>query len=558
MKILRYRKTGFLFLLVLALEFTYSINVSAQTEPFNKGEILFQINSDLSQQEIINQIGKPGKLELVSKPWRIYKFIFEDSKINLRSFSSEFYNNKSISFIQLNHQLSLRELLPNDSLFNTQWALHNTGQFNGIPGADIKISNVWETVKSGLSAQNDSIVIAVVDNGFELNHPDLNFWKNYAEIPNNDIDDDKNGFIDDFDGWNCYSNNQTITSAKHGTHVSGIIAARGNNKIGVSGINWNLKIMPVQGSGTIESTVIAAYSYVFEQRKLFNDTKGLKGAFVVAINSSFGVDKGNPSNYPLWCSIYDSLGKIGILNAVATANLNYDIDAVGDIPTACPSDFLISVTNTTNQDKKFSSAAYGSTTIDIGAPGTQINSTVPNGLYAFDSGTSMASPHVAGAIGLMYAAACNDLINLYKIFPDSVTKLMKSFLLSSVDLIPDLMDKTVSGGRLNVNKAVQTLNNYCESLHNNSQTSYQLSLINLFPNPAVKNVTIKGTLPVVAESKLYFYNMLGQEVKVVDIGASSLRNFEFSIDLSDLNSGVYFVYLNQNYNNSEKIKLILK
>src|SRR5690606_35608599 len=123
--------------------------------------------------------------------------------------------------------------------------------------------------------------------------------------------------------------------------------------------------------------------------------------------SSFGINRGDPEDYPLWCAFYDSLGRYGIISAGATANANFNIDNTLDIPTACPSPFLLSVTNTNNADNNNSGAAYGKTTIDLGAPGTDIYSTGLNNSYRNATGTSMATPQVAGAIALMYAHACD-------------------------------------------------------------------------------------------------------------------------------------------------------
>src|SRR5690606_10330895 len=106
-------------------------------------------------------------------------------------------------------------------------------------------------------------------------------------------------------------------------------------------------------------------------------------------------------NYPIWCGFYDDLGAHGILSAGATANANWNIDTMGDVPTACPSDYMVAVTNTTHNDTKNGGAGYGATQIDLGAPGTSILSTTPGGGYGTSTGTSMATPHVAGAIGLI-------------------------------------------------------------------------------------------------------------------------------------------------------------
>ncbi len=281
-----------------------------------------------------------------------------------------------------------------------------------------------------MTATGDTIIVAIVDDGFDINHEDLKFWKNYHEIPGNGIDDDNNGYIDDYDGWNAYNTSGGITMADHGTHVSGIAAAQGNNSIGVTGVNLHVKIMPVQGSSTVESIAVAGYAYVLEMRSLYNETGGEKGAFIVSTNCSFGVDNGQPEDYPIWGAMYDSLGMVGILNACATANHNLDIDVIGDIPTAFPSDFMISVTSTDKNDLKSDFAAYGLTTIDLGAPGSAIYSTrlTSYGGYGYKSGCSMAAPHVAGAVAYMFSVANEEFMTAYHNDPAGMALVIRQYI----------------------------------------------------------------------------------------------------------------------------------
>ena len=200
--------------------------------------------------------------------------------------------------------------------------------------------DAWDNYTTGgTSALGDEIVIAIIDDGFDLDHEDLNFWQNDNEIPNG-VDDDNNGYIDDFEGWNAYNQTGNIPADDHGTHVSGIAAALGNNGKGISGVNWNTQVMPIAGSSDNEAIVIEAYSYVLEMCARYNETNGQEGAFVVVTNASFGVNQGDPDDFPIWCGLYDELGSEGILNCAATANHNWNIDQVGDVPTACTSNFL--------------------------------------------------------------------------------------------------------------------------------------------------------------------------------------------------------------------------
>ena len=367
---------------------------------------------------------------------------------------------EGISVAQFNHtDVELRNTLPNDPQVNQQWAFFNTDTTGSNNAVGISAQKAWDITTSGATVQGDQLVVAVVDGGFDISHEDINFWTNSGEIAGNGLDDDNNGYIDDVNGWNAYNNNGGITSSSHGTHVAGTVAAKGNNSIGVTGVNWNAKVMAIQGSSGNESTVIAAYGYALDNRVLYDQTNGASGAFVVSTNASFGVDNANPANYPIWCGFYDTLGNYGIISCGATANNNVNIDVVGDVPTACPSDWLISVTNTgTNDDRGF--AGYGLTQIDLAAPGTNILSTYPNNSYNSISGTSMATPHVAGTIALMISAGCDDFITAYKAYPDSMALVIIQMIYDNVDPVAGLANECVTGGRLNLYKSVRAVSNY--------------------------------------------------------------------------------------------------
>lgn len=211
----------------------------------------------------------------------------------------------------------------------------------------------WDLNTGGLTELGDTIVLCIIDDGLDIAHYDIkgNLWRNYQEIPDNKLDDDQNGYVDDYYGWNSYKDGGNFDPGFHGTPVCGIAAATGNNNLGVCGINWKVKLMFVAGGGD-EANAILSYTYPWKARKAYNQSNGKQGAFVVATNSSWGSDYGMPEEAPIWCAVYDSLGAEGILNAASTTNLDLNVDEDGDLPTTCESDYLITVTSMDWFDQK--------------------------------------------------------------------------------------------------------------------------------------------------------------------------------------------------------------
>ena len=344
------------------------------------------------------------------------------------------------------HFVTQRSTTPNDPSYGQQWC-----------HTKMQSALAWDHGQG-----STDFVVSAVDGGCLLTHQDLadNLYTNKAElggVPG--FDDDGNGYIDDVHGWNAYSNNGNIPNDGHGTHVNGIIGARGNNGLGVAGVNWDVTLMPVAGSSGTTSIVVKAYNYVLAQKQLWLATGGALGANVVATNSSFGVDYGNcgSATYKAWNDSYEAMGAAGILSCGSTANININIDVVGDVPTGCASPYMVAVTNTTSTDTKNSGAAYGLTTIDLGAPGTNVYSTYSNGGYTSMTGTSMAGPQVAGAIGLLHSVASTDFSALRASDPAGAALVLKQVILDNVDPLADLTGKTVSGGRLNLSKAADAI-----------------------------------------------------------------------------------------------------
>ncbi len=440
-----------------------------QTEPvYAEGEILVQLQPKTPLNQFLKSFqsykGKSTGLKVkkvVSKSLDIYLLEFNPSKAKHADFSSQIFHHKDVRIVQNNHKVSLRNT-PNDTQFNQQWQYINTGQSGGTAGADIDADLAWDITTGGTNTDGDEIVVCVIDDGLQENHPDFgdNVWVNTNEIPNNNIDDDNNGYVDDYKGWNTYQNNDNLNDPGnwHGTPVAGIIGAKGNNGTGVAGVNWNVKIMFVVGGGN-EAEAIAAYTYPLEMRKLYNETNGAKGAFVVSTNASWGIDGGKASDAPLWCNMYEQLGAQGILSAGATVNANTNVDVDGDLPTQCSSNYLLSVTNMNHNDQKVTQAGYGATSIDLGAFGEGTHTVAIGSSYEGFGGTSGATPHVAGTIALLYSAPCSNFTALSKTNPGAAALAVRNYILDGTDSNTSLQGITTSGGRLNVHKALQELMN---------------------------------------------------------------------------------------------------
>ena len=443
----------------------WSAGLGAQLLDYAQGELIVQFRPGVDGKSWIlskQKFAGYKRLQVGSDVWLI---TFDWSRYSETDLRDEYRSNPEVVNVQLNHRLTSRRR-PDDPRYPQQWQFWNTGQTGGQPGADYHAEAAWDITTGGVTPNGDTIVIASIDNGIDLTHEDLrtNIWINHAEIPDNGIDDDLNGYVDDRFGWNTALDNPDVEAGKgdHGTPVMGQMAAVGNNTRGVTGMNWTTKVMHITNDfDPLESEVIQAYGYALEARRLYDRTGGRRGAYVVATNASWGRDRAFPSQSPIWCSLFDTLGKYGILNVAAVPNLDVDVDEVGDLPSLCESEYLITVTNLNTRNEKVKDAARGALSVDLAAFGEGVVTTLPNDRYGAVFGTSYAAPAVTGAIGLMYSSPCGTFGELTVSDPPEAARRLRDALLQAVTPLPTLAGATRTGGALDVGAAVQSLQEAC-------------------------------------------------------------------------------------------------
>lgn len=431
----------------------------------------------------------------------------------------------AVQYVSYDQNIEFR-LDPNDDRYDRQWSLPR-----------IEAPAVWGITQGGRTANGDEIVIAVIDSGFDILHPDLapNIWHNSGEVTGDQIDNDQNGFVDDLHGWDFVDETADLQVDWHGHSVAGIAGARGNNGIGVAGVSWDVKLMLF--SVRRVSDVIGAFDYILDQRRKYNESQGAQGAFVVAVNTSLGLNNSFCDSQPSWRDIYDQLGAQGVLSVASPPNSNIDVDVEGDIPTTCPSDFLLTVLRTDEDDQKDTRSGYGTTSIDLGVPGNNIYTTDLNDGYHPFSGTSASSPHLSGAIALLYSLPCPSLADQALENPALAALLVKSAVLNGVDLFDNLKTYSVTGGRLNIKNSADIL------LENCSFEEESLALINLWPNPALDFIKLSYQMQSSGSGQLLIYNALGQEVLRNSVLPTGIAADQKDLSVVNLSPGIYFLVL---------------
>ena len=443
-----------LFFALFFANFFCSQNIHFDNKKFIDGEMLVQVKWGKNIRNVVLKAPENYKVELVkelSKPMRIFLITFDHNEVSHKKFQSWLYKQNEVTIADYNYKVDVRSTIPNDPSFTSQWHHVNTND------ADIDSDLAWDITTGGTTATNDDIVVCMLEGGGgNLDHSDLtgNRWVNSYEIPNDNIDNDGNGYVDDYNGWNTVLNNDDYGNGSHGTNCLGMIGAKGNNGLAVAGANWDVKMMVVNMGSLTQASVISAYTYPLVMRQMWNNTNGSQGAFVVATSASWGIDGANPSNYPLWCQFYDTLGHYGILNVGATTNQNLDVDVAGDMPTGCVSDYMIGVGRTGNQDQ--TAGGYGDQTIQLGAPGINVVTTNGTSGTTTSTGTSFSCPLTAGVIALAYSIPCPSFMTVVNSNPQNAADLVLQSLLTGTDPKPQLTSKFITGGRLN---SFNTINN---------------------------------------------------------------------------------------------------
>ncbi len=393
----------------------------------------------------------------------------------------------------------------------------------------------------------DTPVIAILDKGVNLEHEDLkaNIWINKEETPENGNDDDENGFIDDVNGWNFANNTNDVSIGGignwHGTPVNGIIGAQYDNNIGVKGVGPAVKLMNLVKGESIES-VINALQYVYLMRKTYNETNGQSGAYIVAVNCSWGKDSLWASDYPHWCAMYDSLGSVGVLSTHSVPNNNINIDAFGDMPATCNSSYLITVTNSNRYDEKVYDAGFGSYSVDLAAPGNNTYTALNTGGYGYFGGTSAAAPHVSGLIGLLHLMPSDNFQQYVRHSPSELATLIKSVIMNGVDHRAGLANITVSGGRVNTFKSMKLLCDHFGEQHLYQNLFEPIQILSVAPTPASANTTVqiecnKNSDVSINIADIHGRNVFTQESYIQE-GVSTVP-----INLAGLNAGFYIIHI---------------
>jgi len=346
--------------------------------------------------------------------------------------------NPNVEYAEPDYKIELGQTIPNDPNFGVLWGIHNTGQSGGTADADIDAPEAWD-----IFTGDPNTLVAIIDTGVDINHEDLvdNIWTNPGETgpdgfggnkENNGIDDDGNGFVDDVHGWDFRNeDNDPADGHGHGTHVSGTVCGKGNNNKGVAGVVWSCKLVPLKflsdgGSGWTSDAVEAVQ---------YSTDMGVNLS-----NNSWG---GGGFSQSLFDAIKAARDQIGHIFCAAAGNDGRDTDLAPHYPSSYNLDSIISVAAIDRNDNMASFSNWGATSVDLGAPGVSIRSSLPGNTYASWSGTSMATPHVCGVVALVFG-----------LHPEWSYDQIINRIFSTVRPVASMSGNTVTGGVVNAYDAI--------------------------------------------------------------------------------------------------------
>src|SRR5579871_2781060 len=405
--------------------------ISQTLAPYVKGQILVRIDPSFSKTAIEKAVGAQHVRSFsLIEGLGIYKF---DPNIDVMDIIKALSVKSFVIYAEPDYIYRVAKTDSagqNDPEYGRQWALENTGQMGGKADADINAELMWSMQKG-----SNDIVIGIIDTGIDYNHPDLaeNVWKNPLEIPGNGVDDDYNGYVDDVHGINAIKNSgDPMDDNVHGTHVSGTIGAKGNNRLGVVGVAQSVQItackfLSSNGTGSI-SDALQCMEYFAALKSRANSPVN-----IIATNNSWG---GGGSSQAMLEAI-QAHERLGILFIAAAGNDSGNNDSSSTFPANYGVANVISVAATDNNDRLATFSNYGKKSVHIAAPGVKILSTILNGKYGELSGTSMATPHVTGAVAII-AAQFQDLNYIG----------IKNLVMAGGQKIAAAANTTISGRRL--------------------------------------------------------------------------------------------------------------
>ncbi len=529
---------------------TYSFAELSQSGQIHSNRFLVKYKENTSQ-DLISSTLATFKIENVSKLFKGFSNLNIDATNltnwhvvdftkgqNLQNAFNQLINNPNIESVTPDFQVTAN--LSSNDLDEQLWGLNNIGQetqkwvfdeenqtYNkffeaGTPGADISAINAWD-----ITTDSSDIIVAVIDSGIDYYHEDLtsNMWVNPGEIAGNGLDDDGNGYIDDVYGYNFVSDNgDPMDDFYHGTHCAGTIAAEGNNGIGITGVSWNARLMAVKvlddnGAGYI-SDIAAGIIYAANM-----------GAKVS--NNSYGSFMKNEELYgkAVYFPIIDAFqaaNEAGMVAVTSAGNSRANLDDVsyvdGELSTSYPAGInlsnIISVAATDADDQLAPFSNYGFADVDMGAPGVGIYSTMPGNKYGLLSGTSMAAPHVTGAAALLLAQ-----------HPELEPYEVRAILMQSGDSVSSLEDITISGKRLNLTAALESISDDVQECDSYSATlSAHETAGRVYKETETTGQTCWGTFCWGGTTTTTYY-ALGSNEELGSLATTTLTLYENATDI---------------------------